>query len=472
MVLAYHSWKNNLHTSIITAYRPSSKVEGPNSVYQQQLRYLTALQINQCPIKLWFDGLAQLIQKKMKEGHEIILMADANDNVKSSAIRSWATKIGLEEAVSKTTSKDIPTHQRGSKPIDGIFLSHSLTSSKAGYLPFGEFQSDHRALWVDIHQDLLLGFKLPPIISPNARRLQCNVPHICQQWIQLYLQFLNQHHLIERQFTLESSINEPKLTPSQQAEYESILKLRSEGIRFAENKCRKLRVRNVPFSPELQKARYEIELWKAAFSIKTKQKYSSSNFRRLEKKTGIFHVLKQSKDSIKKGESDSFKKYWKLKSQAENLRQSFIHKKAESTAEDTGLTTDNVYKQLLTRESQRLDNRQIKCVLKKLERASVTTVEADTSYGTTIELTDRKSIESACINENYSKYTHTESTICMNEPLKSLLGRTGDTPFCQRILDGTATFPTGTPQYTREFFQQMKCNPSAASQPLNLCIDK
>ena len=176
----------------------------------------------------------------MKEGHEIILMADANDNVKSSAIRSWATKIGLGEAVSKTTSKDIPTHQRGSKPIDDISLSHSPTASKAGYLPFGEFQSDHRALWVDIHQDLLLGFKLPPIISPNARRLQCNVPHIRQQWIQLYLQFLNHHHLIERQFTLESSINEPKLTPSQQAEYESILKLRSEGIRFAENKCRKL----------------------------------------------------------------------------------------------------------------------------------------------------------------------------------------------------------------------------------------
>ena len=72
-----------------------------------------------------------------------------------------------------------------------------------------------------------------------------------------------------------------------------------------------------------------------------------------------------------------------------------MHKKAESTAEDIGLTTDNVYKQLLKREKEHLDNRQLKFVLKKLERASVTTVEADTSYGTTIELTDRKSIESA-----------------------------------------------------------------------------
>ena len=65
------------------------------------------------------------------------------------------------------------------------------------------------------------------------------------------------------------------MTEAQQIEYEIVLKLRAEGIHFAESKRRNLRVGRVPFSPELQKARYhEIELWKAAYSIKTNQKYT------------------------------------------------------------------------------------------------------------------------------------------------------------------------------------------------------
>ena len=99
--------------------------------------------------------------------------------------------------------------------------------------------------------------------------------------------------MIEKQFQLESQISYNILTDIQAHQFEKILQLCTEGINYAEKRCRKIYCRNVPFSPEVQKVRLEIELWKAAnTTIATGRKYSSTKFRRLEKKTGIFNILK------------------------------------------------------------------------------------------------------------------------------------------------------------------------------------
>ena len=114
------------------------------------------------------------------------------------------------------------------------------------------------------------------------------------------------------------------MTQQQIEEYEYILNLRAEGINHAEKNCRKLFYGNVPFSPALQQARIEIELWKAAYTIKTGMKYSSRKFRRLEKKAGIFNTLHQQVDAIKGKEDASFKKYWKVKDCALHIRNQFM----------------------------------------------------------------------------------------------------------------------------------------------------
>ena len=107
---------------------------------------------------------------------------------------------------------------------------------------------------------------------------------------------------------MEQTVDGP-LSEVQKKEFEQILTLRNEGINHAERKCRKLRVGNVPCSPETQQARLEIELWKAAYKIKTKQKYSSRKFRRLKKKLELNKVLSESKETIKQNEKNTFKKY-------------------------------------------------------------------------------------------------------------------------------------------------------------------
>ena len=187
-VLGRWSWmtlrgKNNIQTTIITGYRPCDNPSGPDSVYLQQQRYLNANQINTCPRELWLKDLTQFVKQKLEEGQQIIVMADMNDSVQQKLVSIWANKIGLVEVVSKTVEVEVPTHQRGKKALDGIFMSHSLQPTQAGYFPFGEMQSDHRTLWVDIHHDNLFGFSPPKGLAPQARRLQSNVPKIRNRFL-------------------------------------------------------------------------------------------------------------------------------------------------------------------------------------------------------------------------------------------------------------------------------------------------
>ena len=172
------------------------------------------------------------------------------------------------------------------------------------------------------------------------------------------------------------------------------MQLRTEGIHYAEKRCRKLRCgQAVPHSPALQQARLEIELWKAASTLKTGCKYSSRKFRRLEHKTGILHTLQKSKEEIKQEENASFTKYWSAKKDARALRKSFLNKKADALVEEQNIEQSNALKQLITQEATRTGNRQIQRVLKKLNKLSVSTIEVDQEDGTTKEITARHEIE-------------------------------------------------------------------------------
>ena len=73
-----------------------------------------------------------------------------------------------------------------------------------------------------------------------------------------------------------------------------------------------------------------------------------------------------------------------------------------------------------------------------------------------MEILHKSGIEKACLDENERKYRQTESTPCMTNPLRNLLGTSGDTPYCESILDGTFTPIPQMSNYTIEFFQELQ----------------
>jgi len=112
-----------------------------------------------------------------------MLLADMNDDVLSKDIQNFCQELQLVEAISSLHGRSpIPTHQRGSKAIDGIYVSQALLAhAEGGILPLGTVTaSDHRAIWLDIRAEHIEMHHQDSVQQPACRRLKCHDPRIVQ----------------------------------------------------------------------------------------------------------------------------------------------------------------------------------------------------------------------------------------------------------------------------------------------------
>ena len=108
-------------------------------------------------------------------------MIDANKYVLSTDMNEAMENVGLTEAIiarHKETYGELPTHKKGSTPIDGIFVSETIHIECGGYLPFGDGPSDHRALWIEVKESTLFGYNMEKIVPPQARKLTLEDPRV------------------------------------------------------------------------------------------------------------------------------------------------------------------------------------------------------------------------------------------------------------------------------------------------------
>lgn len=459
------SGKRGVNTRIITAYRPCVS-NGLKSTYRQQRRILDAQKCTACPRQKMLDDLSDEIKKWSESGDQIILMIDLNDNVISSNAADRLNTLGLTEAITQRHDDGIPpsTCIKGTTPIDGIFISSTLQITRGGYLPYGQFPTDHRALWVDITMENLCGSTMAPILAPQARRLKCNDPKTQGKWINLYHKYLNERNAIARAYMLQSNLQQP-LSNELIEEYETLRIIRMDARKFADKRCRKLYMGGVPFSPAIAQARSLIELWKAIVSWKMGSKHNMKHIGRLEKKTGIQGSRDTTLTEAKEQRSKAYTTYWELKKQAKELRMTFLQTKARDIAQTNNLEEDNVYNQLITREAQRSTARKIKYVLHRTNGGGVTKVSLRNDSGHWEETTVKEDIETGCAQENASKYRQTENTPCMQGQLVQDLGYLGNTPSSQEILDGLYQPPPDIGPYTREFLNHLRYDTKAKINP-------
>jgi hypothetical protein len=270
---------NSIVTTIITGYRPCRNMGGSNTTYQQHKRVLDVMQIDTCPRERWLNDLNILVKHKQSKNEQLIIIADFNEDVCSKRMKKWAHNVNLKEIITEATQSSPPTCNNGTKTIDGIFTSHSIHAVQAGYSEFGLFNSDHRALWIDVKKANILGFKPPNFIKPAARRLQCGVPSVKKRWKQLYTQQLRNHNLLNKQFILEKEVvdNKGHITSNQQQRFEDIMTTRLNSMTYAEQRCRKLKMGNLPFSPDTAAAQTQIELLQAVITKKGEENTAQEN---------------------------------------------------------------------------------------------------------------------------------------------------------------------------------------------------
>jgi len=90
----------------------------------------------------------------MEAGEEIIVLANMNKDILAKDITQFCQATNLVEAIhSLHGPSPVPSHQWGSKAIDGIFVTKTLlTKAQGGFLSFGKVTiSNHQVVgWISL----------------------------------------------------------------------------------------------------------------------------------------------------------------------------------------------------------------------------------------------------------------------------------------------------------------------------------
>jgi len=124
-----------------------------------------------------------------------------NEDVLALDIQKFCMETHLVEAISSLHgTSPVLTHQRGSKAIDGIFLSKPLLEeAKGGFLQFGEVMvSNYRAVWIDIPAQYFNMLHTNNITKANGRQLKCQDPRIVDKYNKYLATVLEQENLITK----------------------------------------------------------------------------------------------------------------------------------------------------------------------------------------------------------------------------------------------------------------------------------
>ena len=94
------------------------------------------------------EDLCREVVGWLETGDQLVIGVDANEDVRGGVLADKLEHLGLTECVTAQHGRyGPPTYERGSVPIDGLFVSRTLRGSKCGY---DEFLWDHRLLWIEI----------------------------------------------------------------------------------------------------------------------------------------------------------------------------------------------------------------------------------------------------------------------------------------------------------------------------------
>ena len=199
------------------------------------------------------DLLAQL-GKWREQGDRLIVCMDVNEDIYRKSIGKALTMsedLQMIEAVGNYTGKEIgDTFFRGTKPIDGVWVTSDLVIIGACVMPAGYEIGDHRLFVLDLLTSSLIGHDPPKIVRAAARRLNTNIPSAELYYTNRLEELITKHKVVERVGQAhESSTSKASL----KIKLDKIDEEQKYYMLHADKKCPHIKYGRIPFSPDSSK---------------------------------------------------------------------------------------------------------------------------------------------------------------------------------------------------------------------------
>ena len=180
-----------------------------------------------------------------------------------------------------------PTHERGSHPISGIFISPTLIPIRAGILRHGVgILGDHRNMFVDFHEYNVLGDEIYTIPPPKMRRLQLYDSRIVNKFNKTCENHLKNNNIHTQLLELTSKAIYPP-PPHISQKMQTIDEQIGRAIASGEKHCRKLRTGAIPYSSEYNKVKNSVRFWYLLIKQQYGKRISNTTIPRLARANNI-----------------------------------------------------------------------------------------------------------------------------------------------------------------------------------------
>ena len=460
--------KNNLTTTFITCYCP---VIGRNSgsVYSQHLTYMSQNSKEipygiTCPRQLFGHDLQQLIETFTNKGNQIMVLGDFNSMYNE--LQEWMADNGLIDLITEKHKKTTITYNRSSKdPLDVIFGSPSLAGKRSGYLSFHRLAGDHRGLWIDIPAEFILGYNPPQPTHPGARRLKLGDPRVLRKYLTYLHLKCQEANVFERMNELHSTTS----TPWPQDKIDEFEKLDVEICGYmdeAELKCRKLKTGSHSWSPTYKRTRWTLEYWKQRKIYDQGLHTNVSKLKTYQRRAGLTYDPSLTIKEVEGKIIEATRKYKDVKKRSEELSQEYRFRLANAK-EEAGEIKAAVYLRNFNRiEAQQRLFRNIRYVENVIKGGSTVKVTIKDNNGEDIEITDRSNLEKHILEncERIEHQTENGSQLLQKDFLNDL-GKYGEGPKVNDVLNGTYCFPPTTSEATKDFLTNCKKANNATIPP-------
>ena len=155
-----------------------------------------------CPRTRFKNDLLAQLRTWIEQGDRIIVCMDVNEYIYCKSIGKSLTMsedLQMIEAVGNYTGKKIGAKFfRGTKPIDGVWVTSDVVIIGACVMPAGYRIGDHRLFLLDFLTSSLIGQDPPKIVRASARRLNTNIPSGEIYYINRLEELTTKHKIVER----------------------------------------------------------------------------------------------------------------------------------------------------------------------------------------------------------------------------------------------------------------------------------